>query len=58
MPSPIYSLRVILKIFAYVYISNINEVIRSVLNFFIFFFRIRFHKYKKAQKRIQGTKKH
>ena len=28
---------VILKIFAYVYISNINEVIRSVLNFFIFF---------------------
>ena len=27
--------------------SNINEVIRPVLNFF-FFFTIRFHKYKKA----------
>ena len=29
--------------------SNINEVIRSVLDF-LFFFTIRFHKYKKAQK--------
>ena len=27
--------------------SNINEVIRAVLNF-LFFFTIRFHKYKKA----------
>ena len=27
--------------------SNINEVIRPVLNF-LFFFTIRFHKYKKA----------
>ena len=30
---------------------NINEVIRTVLNFF--FFTIRFHKYKKAQKSIK-----
>ena len=28
--------------------SNINEVIRPVLNFFFFFFTIKFHKYKKA----------
>ena len=34
--------------------SNINEVIRPVLNF-LFFFTIRFHKYKKAPK---STKKH
>ena len=33
--------------------SNINEVIRPVLN--LFFFTIRFHKYKKAPK---STKKH
>ena len=32
--------------------SNINEVIRSVLNFLLFFFPIRFNKYKKAQKII------
>ena len=40
--------------------SNINEVIRSVLNF-LFFFTIRFHKYKKAQKEYKApksTKKH
>ena len=35
--------------------SNINEVIRSVLNFLIFFTK-RFHKYKKAQNRLQRTK--
>ena len=35
--------------------SNINDVIRSVSNFLLFFFMIRFHKYKKAQK---STKKH
>ena len=35
--------------------SNINEVIRSVLNFFFFFFfKKRF--YKKAQNRLQRTK--
>ena len=28
--------------------SNINQVIRPVLNSFFFFFAIRFHKYKKA----------
>ena len=32
--------------------SNINEAIRSVLNF-LFFFTIRFHKYKKAQNIIK-----
>ena len=32
--------------------SNINEVIRSILNF-LFFFTIRFHKYKKAQNIIK-----
>ena len=32
--------------------SNIGEVIRSVLNF-LFFFTIRFHKYKKAPKSIK-----
>ena len=31
--------------------SNINEVIRPVLNF-LYFFTIRFHKYKKAQKAL------
>ena len=38
--------------------SNINEVIRSVLNLliFVFFFAKRFHKYKKAQNRLQRTK--
>ena len=35
--------------------SNINEVIRSVLNFLIFFTK-RFHKYKKAHNRLQRTK--
>ena len=35
--------------------SNINEVIRSVLNFF-FFFTKTFHKYKRAQNRLQRTK--
>ena len=34
--------------------SNIDEVIRSILNF-LFFFTIRFHKHKKASKRMQGT---
>ena len=44
--------------------SNINEVIRPVLNF-LFFFTIRFYKYKKAlkstkkhQKALKSTKKH
>ena len=36
--------------------SNINEVIRPVLNF-LFFFTIRFHKYKKHQKAPESTKK-
>ena len=35
--------------------SNINEVVRSVLNFLIFF-TIRFHKYKKAQKEYKAPK--
>ena len=35
--------------------SNIDEVIRSVLNF-LFFFTIRFHKYKKAQKEYKALK--
>ena len=35
--------------------SNINEVIRSVLNFLIFFTK-RFYKYKKAQNSLQRTK--
>ena len=35
--------------------SNINEVIRSVLNFF-FFFTTRFHNYKKAQKELKSIK--
>ena len=35
--------------------SNINEVVRSVLNFLIFFTK-RFHQYKKAQNRLQRTK--
>ena len=34
--------------------SNINEVIRPVLNF-LFFFTIRFHKYKKAPKSTKST---
>ena len=43
--------------------SNINEVIGSVSNFLLFFFfMIRFHKYKKAQKKEykapKSTKKH
>ena len=37
--------------------SNVNEVVRSVLNYLLFFM-IRFYTYKKAQKRIQGTKGH
>ena len=28
--------------------SNINEVIKSILNFLFVFFTVRFHKYKKA----------
>ena len=39
--------------------SNTNEVIRSVLNFlflFIFFFTIRFRKYKKAQTEYKAPK--
>ena len=37
--------------------SNINGVVRSVLNFlFFFFFTKRSHKYKKAQNRLQRTK--
>ena len=35
--------------------SNIDEVIRSVWNFLIFFTK-RFHKYKKAQNSLQQTK--
>ena len=35
--------------------SNINEVIRSILNF-LFFFIKRFYKYKKAQNRLERTK--
>ena len=35
--------------------SNIDEVIRSVWNFLIFFTK-RFHKYKKAQNSLQWTK--
>ena len=35
--------------------SNINGVIRPVLNFF-FFFTKRFHKYEKAQNCLQRTK--
>ena len=35
--------------------SNINEVIRSVLNF-LFFFMIRSHKYKKALKALKAPK--
>ena len=34
--------------------SNINEVIRSVLNFLIFLTK-RFHKYKEAQNHLQET---
>ena len=34
--------------------SNINKIIRSVLNFF--FFSEGFHKYKKAQNRLQRTR--
>ena len=34
--------------------SNINEAIKTVLNFF--FFTKRFHMYKKAQNRLQQTK--
>ena len=40
----------------YKFNSNINLVIKSVLNFFFFFFTKRFHKYKKAQNRLQQTK--
>ena len=39
--------------------SNINEVIRSILNFLLLlllFFTKRFYKYKKAQNRLQQTK--
>ena len=34
--------------------SNINEAIKTVLNFFLF--TKRFHMYKKAQNRLQQTK--
>ena len=37
--------------------SNINEVIRSVLNF-LFFFYDKISKVQKSTKRIQGTKKY
>ena len=36
--------------------SNINEVIRSVFNFYFFFLTKKIHKYKKAQNRLQLTK--
>ena len=36
--------------------SNTNDVIRPVLNFLLFFLTKRFHKYKKAQNRLQRTK--
>ena len=39
----------------YKFSSKINEVIKTVLNFF-FFFTKRFCKYKNAQKRLQRTK--
>ena len=35
--------------------SNVNDVIKTVSNFF-FFFTKRFHKYKKAQTYLQQTK--
>ena len=38
--------------------SNINEVIRPVLNFLYFFFTKRFYKYKKAQNIKNVYKKH
>ena len=38
----------------YKFSSNINEVIRLLLNFY--FFTKRFYKYKKAQNRLQRTK--
>ena len=37
--------------------SNINEVIRSVLNF-LFFFYDKISQVQKSTKRIQGTKRH
>ena len=40
-----------------VHSSNINEVIRSVLNFFIFFYD-KISQVQKSTKRIQGTKKY
>ena len=40
----------------YKFSSNINEVIKSVLNFLFIFFTRRFHKYKKAQNRSQRSK--
>ena len=42
-------------IFNFINSSDINEVITSVLNF-LFFFTKKFHKYKKAQNRLQRTK--
>ena len=52
---------IILYIYMYIYIyiiyisNNINEVIKTVLNF-LFFFTKRFYKYKKAQNHFQRTK--
>ena len=36
--------------------SDINEVIKTVLNSLFYFFRKLFYKYKKAQNRLQQTK--
>ena len=51
LPSPVFVENKYAKIS-----SNINEVIRSVLNFLFIFFTKRFHKHKKAQTRLQRTK--
>ena len=37
-------------IYITIYSSNINEVIKTVLNLLFFFFKKRFHTHKKAQK--------
>ena len=38
--------------------SNINDVIRSVSNFLLFFFYDKISQVQKSTKRIQGTKKY
>ena len=49
-----YLLLLIIIIMVNKFSSSINEVIRPVINFLFFFFTIRFHKYKKALKRIKN----